>query len=383
MRAPENIVQLLERYLSGEASATERAIVDAWYYSNLPEGEVFVPDAEHEIVLRMKKRLEESMRQNRVVRRWQRATMFKAAAAVLIILLGTALYMLRSPDKDNGITAVPQNEPASVAAGSGRALLTLADGTVIELDNTASGLLTEQGAARVVKLDGSRLQYHAGDGAATEPVLYNYISTPPGSQYQVTLADQTKVWLNASSSIRFPTAFRGAVRDIEIVGEAYFEVAHDPEKNFRVKVNDSYIRVFGTRFNVMAYENENTILTTLLEGSLSVENETSSELLKPGQQARLSKNGSIAVLTNVNPSEVLAWKNGKFLFNSLDMPAIMRQLERWYDIEVSYEGRPEVHFTGQLDRNLEVSQILRKLELTREVRFRMEGKKITVLAPGN
>lgn len=381
MHPPDHIVQLLDKYLAGKATAAERAAVDAWHRSSLPEGEIEVPGDEHEIEARMQKRLAVSLQQHQYARRWKKAASLKAAAAVLILLLGAGIYVLRSGEKSKADTADEPSRPAAPLAGTGKALLTLADGSTIELDAAADGLLAERDGVKVMKLNGAQLQYNSNKGSGAEVMRYNYISTPPGSQYQITLADQTRVWLNASSTIRFPTAFRGTVREVEITGEAYFEVAHDPAKTFQVKVNNGYIRVFGTRFNVMAYDNENSILTTLLEGSLGVENDRLSERLTPGQQARLHKDGSIAVATDINLSEVLAWKNGKFLFNSLDIAAIMRQLERWYDIKVSYESRPAIHFTGQLDRNLEVSQILRKLELTREVQFRIEGKKIIVQAP--
>lgn len=382
MHLPDHIAQLLDKYLAGVATAAERAAVDAWYRSDFTDGEITVPGDEDETAARMKEKLEASLYRYRNTRRRRSVIALSAAAAVLILLLGAGLYVLRSGEKDKAVAADHGKPVLPPLAGSGKALLTLADGSIIELDAAADGLLSEQDGAQVVKLNGSQLQYHADNGDATDGVRYNYISTPPGSQYQVTLADQTRVWLNASSAIRFPTAFRGQVREVEITGEAYFEVAHDPTKNFRVKINDSYIRVFGTHFNVMAYDDEDNILTTLLEGSLSVENERSSELLTPGQQARLDKSGSISVVSNIDVNDVLAWKNGKFLFNSLDIVAIMRQLERWYDIEVSYESRPEIHFTGQLNRSLDVSQILRKLELTREVQFHIEGRKVTVLAPG-
>jgi ferric-dicitrate binding protein FerR (iron transport regulator) len=232
----------------------------------------------------------------------------------------------------------------------------------------------------VIKLDNGQLKYLKGkQGQMPGGTIYNTISTPRGGQYQVVLADGSKIWLNASSSLRFPTEFRDKIREVEVTGEAYCEIAHNASKPFRLKVKEMQVTVLGTHFDVMAYDNESTIKTTLLEGSLRVSNATGASLIAPGQQAVLHKNGSFQLVPNADVEEAVAWKNGKFVFSSADIHTIMRQVERWYNVDISFEREADLHFTGQLSRYVNVSELLRKLELTNEVHFRIEKGRITVL----
>lgn len=384
---PDTILPLVQKYLEGTASADEKAIVDNWYYS-LHADEVVIPLDEPEKVLtsRLKERMNTILAQDNPVRVLRKTLFFRIAAVFVCITLVSALYYFFFTSADAPVTqekAVAVPAPVKdIAPGGNKAILTLGDGSTITLDSSSNGTLRQQGNMNVIKLADGRLQYKKdAHYHAAKQIIYNNIVTPRGGQYAVELADGTKVWLNASSSIEFPTEFSDSVREVTITGEVYFEVAHQ-SKPFKVKVHDTSIRVLGTHFNVMAYDNESTQNTTLLQGSLIVGTRTHSNLLMPGNQLRLNKTGDVAFIKNADTEEAVAWRTGKFLFNSADMYSIMRQVERWYNVEVNFEGIVGLHFSGQLNRYANVSELLRKLELTNEVHFKLEKGKI-IVQPGH
>jgi ferric-dicitrate binding protein FerR (iron transport regulator) len=233
-----------------------------------------------------------------------------------------------------------------------------------------------------VLLQNGELKYNA-DGSAVNAVAYNTITTPKGRQFQMTLPDGTRVWLNAGSSLRFPTVFVGNERKVEVTGEGYFEVAKNAAKPFRVSINnETEIEVLGTHFNVNSYSNETSIKTTLLEGSVRVKTQVAGKksevIIAPGQQAQLTA-GNLKVANNVDLSEVMAWKNGVFNFHNATLEEVMRELERWYDINVVYEkGVPQIEFVGKMGRDLSLAKVLRGLEMS-EVHFRLEGRTLIVM----
>jgi transmembrane sensor len=309
---------------------------------------------------------------------------FQIAAAAVLILCGFVLYNMvgknNSPQQEIVKTKTEQQD---IAPGGNKAVLTLADGSQIILDSAANGNLASQGNAKVIKLDG-QLAYNTS-GSSTE-VLYNTITTPKGGQYQLVLADGSKVWLNAASSLRYPATFSGNERKVELTGEGYFEIAKNSSMPFRVNVaGKSEVEVLGTHFNINAYSDEVSINTTLLEGIVKVSATGSglttkdSKLLSPGQQAQQNSTGQIAVKKNNDIDEVMAWKNGKFIFQDADIQSIMRQIERWYDVEVSFNGNiTKEQFVGLIPRNVNISQILKMLEKTGTVKFEIVGKKVIV-----
>jgi ferric-dicitrate binding protein FerR (iron transport regulator) len=277
------------------------------------------------------------------------------------------------------------NLKEDITPGGNKAVLTLVDGSTIILDSASNGILSQQGNVKVQKLESGLLAYTINGSPVTEneEAFFNTISTPRGGQYQVTLADGTKVWLNAASSIRFPVVFTGAERKVEITGEAYFEVAKNAAMPFKVKAAGSEVEVLGTHFNVNAYYDEAAVKTTLLEGLVKVSGPASTagqspRFLQPGQQSAVNREGKISILNNADTEEAVAWKDGRFQFKSADLKSILRQIARWYDVEVEYKGNANLHFTGQLTRNDNVSKVFEKLALTGEVHFRIEGKKIIV-----
>jgi len=299
-----------------------------------------------------------------------------AAAAVLLFVIGGSIYYYNSRSLP-AIEPTNATAPFDVAPGGTIATLTLSNGAVIALDTAAAGSLAVQGNTDVIKLQNGQLVYRAGKGASKE-MAYNTIQIPRGGQYQVTLPDGSKVWLNAASSLRFPTAFTGRSREVEITGEAYFEIAANAKMPFYVKTNGVAVEVLGTKFNVNAYSDEPAIRTTLLEGSVRIRKDKTTAVLAPGQQAELTTKGNIHIRKDADIDEAVAWKNGLFKLTSSDVGTIMRQLARWYDVEVEFEGGvPAGHITGEVPRNTSLLKVLKVFE-TSGVHFRIEGKKIVV-----
>lgn len=317
-----------------------------------------------------------------VKRRHKRnAMLLLRAAAVIIPLAGLGIFLWLK--QTGSIGEQPRAEQAAmfdVEPGGDKAVLTLADGSQIVLDAASDGMLARQTGVEVVKLPGGQLAYRAVGGTAND-LVYNTMSTPRGGQYQLHLPDGSRVWLNASSSLRFPVAFTGKERRVSLQGEGYFEVAPNADMPFTVEVNDMEIQVLGTHFNVNAYADEAGTTTTLLEGKVRVRTAKADGLLRPGQQARLTSSGAVEILSTPNQEEVMAWKNGLFFFEGADLPSIMRQLARWYDLEVYYENGklPKRRFNGQVYRNLKLSEVLKVLELS-DVHFRLEGRKLIVVS---
>ena len=300
-----------------------------------------------------------------------------AAAAVLAVVGLAAWFGYRAfqPgfDKKNPDQVVLKQ--GDVPPGKDGAILTLADGTTIVLDSTGNGALAEQNGVQVIKLDG-QLRYNGNEEQPEGMPMYNTIVTPAGRQFQLVLADGTKVWMNAVSSIRFPTAFNGAERRVEITGEVYFEVARNEQKPFRVVADGVAMEVLGTAFNVNVYKDETVSRTTLAEGSLMVMAGNTTSTLKPGQQFVVSPSSAKGV--NANVDEALAWKEGLFQFRDADIRTIMRQVARWYNVEVVYEADiPQRSFTGEMPRNEHVSELLKILKLS-GINFSINGRTIVV-----
>jgi Fe2+-dicitrate sensor, membrane component len=319
-------------------------------------------------------------------------TRWIAAASVILLITATVLYESVRPAKQ--IQHVVQSSTATpdVAPGGNKAILTLADGSSIVLDEAGNGKLATQGNANVVKTDSGQLVYQVAKNQTTA-IAYNTLSTPRGGQFQLILPDGSKVWLNAASSIRYPAAFAGKERRVDITGEVYFEVAKNARLPFIVSINkETEIAVLGTHFNVNAYSDEASIKTTLLEGSVQIVNRQpstghqQSALLTPGQQAVLTpqttgaKHAKLTVNDNTDIAQVMAWKNGIFNFHQASLQDVMRQLSRWYDIEIEYEnGIPDMKFGGKMGRDVSLAKLLYFFKGS-GVQFRIEnaGEKLVV-----
>ena len=368
---------LLE-YLEKNDTATLQQIMQQQFTANVKEGEGQRENWANKLLEYIHQKIKPVAEPAKIIRFavWKKV----AAAAVIIMMLGTGAYFLfGNKGKQDEIAKTENNNSSNndVAPGGNKATLQLADGSTIILDSAQNGTLSQQGNARVLKLDNGQLAYNAS-GTAKE-VLYNTISTPRGGQYQLTLADGSKVWLNAASSIRFPASFTGSKRKVELTGEAYFEVAKNPAMPFTVSVNGMNVEVLGTHFNINSYADEDVIKTTLLEGAVKVIKGSVIALLSPGQQAQLTSNGQIGVNKNIDVDEVMAWKNGKFQFgDKVDIGTIMRQIARWYDVDVEYKGVFTKHFGGSISREVNISQVLKVLETTGDVKYKVEGRKVIV-----
>ncbi len=391
MQIPNSILILIEKYLAGTATVEEKNKVNEWYQSisdEYTEIETLQNEDEQILAERIKTRLLHTIQKyDPVVSNTTRRKWIMPAAVVIFLLISAVtffIFMNNSGKNKNAIAKQAEsNLTTDIGPGGNKAVLTLADNSTIILDSASNGIISQQGNISVQKLENGLLAYTIKGKLITEndEAFYNTISTPRGGQYQVTLADGTQVWLNAASSIRFPVVFTGKERKVVITGEAYFEVATNHTMPFRVEAVSSEIEVLGTHFNVNAYDDEPSIKTTLLEGSVKVYTRSSpqqSKTIKPGQQTSISKEGIIKLVNNADIEEAVAWKNGNFQFKSADLKSILRQISRWYDVDIEYKGNADLHFTGQLTRSDNASKVFEKLALTGEVQFKVEGRKIIV-----
>jgi len=379
MEQNEFYKQLVSRYVQNTASVDELEV----FFLLMKEGKLdqYITDE----MIKEKESIVET--ETTPVRRMSKKWIGVAAASVIILLLAGVFYLTKTEATQNRLV---KNERASsslkndILPGGNKALLTLADGSTIILDSAQNGTLSNQGNIKIIKLDDGQLAYDKSAVSGSTEVLYNTISTPKGGQYQLTLSDGSKVWLNAASSLRFPATFSGNERKVELTGEGYFEVAHNPSKPFIVTKNNVEIKVLGTHFNVNAYDDEDVIKTTLLEGSVKVTKGNKSTLITPGEQAIVSNSStttfSINVKKDVDLDEAVAWKNGKFIFQDADIKSIMRQLEHWYDVSVIYDDKEVTNeeFVGSISRNVNISQILQMLEKTGAVKFEITGRTVIV-----
>jgi len=306
-----------------------------------------------------------------------------SAAVVLFAIATTWLSLQQEPQVISPTESTPATESTptqiknDVAPGKDGAILTLADGTTIVLDDAANGKLATQSGASITKQDG-KIVYDPLT-INNSPLTWNTMSTPNGRQYSLVLSDGSKVWLNAASSIKFPATFVGNERRVEITGEAYFEVAHNASMPFHVITKDQDITVLGTHFNVNSYDDEDAIRTTLLEGSVRVTSSNkNSVVLKPGQQSISVPNSPLTIHHSPDVENVLAWKNGLFNFNDADIKEIMKQAARWFDVEVKYQGNiSRDKFKGKISRNTNLSQLLKILEIN-GVKWRIDGKTVII-----
>jgi len=311
---------------------------------------------------------------------WQRSLIRWAAAAVLLGGIVT-WYLLMPKKKVEQTLAVQHDRPP----GSNVALLTLADGSTIALDSLHDGLVAQQGNTKIDKLGNGQLAYKDADGhkpSVPGAPAHNTLTTPRGGQYRLILPDGTAVWLNAASSITYPTAFTGNERTVQITGEAYFEVQKDMDRPFKVKfitgADSGVVEVLGTGFNINAYTDEDAVRTTLLEGSVRVVG-SQTTLLKPGQQVQLDKSGHSRMIPDADVEDVIAWKNGRFHFENADIQTVMRQIARWYNVEVVFEGKITTEsFEGDIPRSSQLTEVFKILELSK-VHFKIDDKKVTVM----
>lgn len=403
-----NFQELLDKYLTGSMSEQEltsfkellhspehkkqlEAIIDTELEAHAFEGE---PD--NSMLAAIQDHLHTSIqadkeRSGRIIYYIKRL----AVAAVLVLVLGGIGWWVASRNSSEHEVAQVNttNKETAITPGGNKAILKLSDGTEIILDSAGEGTLAQQGQAKVIKLKEGELSYMSSANPSAETV-YNTVTTPRGGQYQLTLADGSKVWLNASSSLRFPAVFSGKERRVELTGEGYFEVAKNAALPFHVQTNKIDVEVLGTHFNINSYTDEPAIRTTLLEGSVKVGNRQwaagrgekaeKSVVLKPGEQAiavaspLTTDHSPLTINHSPDLEQVVAWKNGLFQFKGADIATVLRQAARWYDVQFDIKGSVSTRFSGQISRSANIDQLLKILELTGKVKFEIHGKTIIV-----
>ncbi|MBA9078707.1 FecR family protein [Rufibacter quisquiliarum] len=380
----EEYLHLYQKNLNGSCTPEEMQQLeehqDEFELEELPWNDQQM-GAQHDVKHALLARLQEDMARQQSEKRPGFAFSYSVAAAVAVLLLSTGVFFWLNRGEATPPQALVQKSApeAEVTPGRDRAYLTLADGTVVDLDETQNGNVTQQGAVKIIKVNG-RLSYQ-GPNNGQQLALYNTLSTPRGGQYQITLSDGTKVWLNATSSLRFPAAFAGKERVVQLQGEAYFEVAKNKHMPFKVVASEMEVEVLGTHFNLMAYEDEDRLRTSLLEGSVRVSSTQKQVVLQPNQEAVLQKNSHALQVHQVDASESIAWKNGQFLFHEEDLKSVMRKIARWYDVDVVYQSEiGEKSFTGTISRFEKIEDVLEMLELTGTVHFEQKGRRLYVKA---
>ncbi|PRD51346.1 FecR family protein [Sphingobacterium gobiense] len=379
MLTKEEYIKLYEKYLAGHCSEEELSQLqdyqDKFQLEEITWDEETMGD-KGEIKTRLYIRLHREMQTNNdnlpLYRQSMRKWWVYAAAAIVLIIGG--LYWLVA---ERETSFVDETETIVIVPGGDNAVLILDDGTEVSLNELQLGNVTINGKVLADKAGEGELRY--GEMSEDE-IRYHTIRTPRGGQYQVTLADGTKVWLNASSSIRFPTAFIGTERFVEMEGEVFFDVQKDTGRPFVVKSDNQEITVLGTQFNVMAYPDEEGVKTSLIEGKVAVDIAGSNYTLKPGERSVYDKTKRQVTTETFDLEEILAWQEGYFMFNEESIEHVMRKIARWYDVEVEYKGNMKGKlFSGTVSRFGQVYEVLDMLELTGTVTFKIEGRRILVM----
>jgi hypothetical protein len=398
----ESLKEIASKYVQGNASTEESELLHQWYdtISVSEDDELVVVTENIETADTVKEKIlnniltaieagETAKGTAKIIPFWKRNYVIWVAAASMIAVIST-VYISRQHND----SIIPETAAAAkrfkndVLSGSDKAILVLANGKQIVLDSSTKGMIAQEGNTKIYKRENGQLTYLANE--STKELVFNKVITPKGGQYHLVLPDGSNVWLNAASSIHFPTAFNDKERKIEISGEAYFEVAKDQSRPFKVAIISplnstvhSEVEVMGTHFNINSYANEKEVKTTLLEGSIkfTVAETGETKTLSPGQQVILNK-ASLKLSNNVDLNEVVAWHNNLFKFKELSIEEIMKQVERWYDVEVVFEGgtaNSSEHFISTISRGASLVDFLGTLETTGRIHFKVEGKKVTVI----
>lgn len=390
MEKKDRLKFLLERLNEGMANPAELAELERLLndpgatvlldelWDTIPAGARFFDEGKSEAMLvTIGERNRQAVQMRR--RTLKKRMLLSIAASVILLFSITVIYINIPTKKQAATVAERKRTTPPVLPGVDKAILVLADGSTIFLDSTANGTIPVQGTTHVSKINGQVVYASSDSETGSATVLYNMLKTPRGGQYQLQLADGSKVWMNAGSSLYFPTSFPGKERVVQLTGEAYFEIAKDAQRPFRVQVNDMNVNVLGTHFNVMAYDNEAAASVTLLEGAVQVKRNNDYINMHPGQQVQSGNDARLKVLNNVDLEEAVAWKNGYLQSNHTSLAVLMRQIERWYNVDVVYEGKiPDRKFGGKIPRKSELKQVLKALELSK-VYTKVEGNKIVVM----
>jgi transmembrane sensor len=362
----KQIRYLIEKYNNHTATSNERMIVEEWYNRidgvELAADQFNKTDTKSQIFENISARIEKKKNEKKPFKlKLVYMLFFKAAVIVMVLLAGTYVYLKQT--EHPALTASFKSKKSKIIPGGDNAVLLLADGSQVILNKASDGQIADQPGVKVVKTKSGELIYRFAKNIAPQSVAINTVITPRGGQYHLILVDGTEVWLNAASSIKFPTAFNGNDRRVEVRGEVYFEVAKNKSKPFIVHTDQSDIKVLGTHFNVNAYDDEEVQRTTLLEGSVEIKRGNQKMLLIPRQQANIDgKSNTIKIKEIEDLDAIIAWKNGYFQFEKSDVQSVMRQVSRWYNTDVGYNGTiPTKQYTGKIPRSVNVAKLIEML----------------------
>ena len=376
----KRLVELGYKWLEKKITPAEKQEFEAWLDEVTDEPLEMFSSArgDEEYAALLFEKIQEQTNTGRRTRLWP---WIAVAASILLFLSFGAYFIILNKQPTQQIV---KNQKQEIIPGTNRATLTLANGQKIILTRGLNGKLAQQGSTLVHVNSNKCITYTASvaNSSSATQVQYNTLSTVRGEQspYPLVLADGTKVWLNAESSITFPTSFSGKERVVKITGEAYFEVVHNALHPFKVKVRNQTTEDLGTQFNINAYPDESVMKTTLINGKVKISAGSQVAVLKPGFQAVVSPSGSSVVVQAADLDQVMAWKNGNFEFEGTPLKDIMRQISRWYDVDISYTGTIEnVEFGGLISRSKNINEILSMLETTNSVHFKLEGRRILVM----
>lgn len=373
------IREILTRYQEGKCSEEEKAWVESWYLELINDTDTESPDTAD--MRRAKAKIWGAISSERPVIKPKRYLYHKiAAAAIVLLALSFAFYFMRYDNTSIQQQEIVSHEEEDIKPGGNNAYLTLADGKRINLTDMEDGMLSEQSGIKILKKSNGELVYEISDLAYSDDTAVgnNSIETPIGGQYQIVLPDGTKVWLNSSSSLEYPVRFASNERNVTLYGEAYFEVNSDKNRPFRVISDGQIVEVLGTKFNINTYKDEPAVKTTLLEGSVKVSLAHVSTILHPGEQASIVDQ-KIAVHA-ADTEQALGWYKGDFVFNGAELKNIMRQISRWYGVDVVYQNDiGNVKFGGSISRSKDIHEVLKVLSMTKGVNFKLEGRRVLVM----
>ncbi|MDM8177845.1 MULTISPECIES: FecR family protein [Olivibacter] len=377
----ERIKELLHKYKKGLCTDAEKAWIESLYeaLANPPSSDLTDEMIQADLA-EVYQRIP-ALSKNKSFTLWPRIV----AAAIFLLFVSIGFYFFKEKDPSQPLVQIVDKSkinPNDFAPGTNKALLTLADGSQIALDNAPDQKILDKGGIKITKNEDGLITYQINPGVRESKS--NTLSTPKGGQYQVILSDGTKVWLNAASSLRYPTVFTGNERKVILNGEAYFEVAKNEKQPFKVVTDRQELLVLGTHFNINSYEDEPDVKTTLLEGSVKVSAFQTKQtiLLKPGEQAALKRSGKLKV-AQINAENAIAWKSGLFQFQGSGIQEALRQMARWYDITIEFEGAvPDIQLWGEVHRKanaLEALEILSYFDLKYKILATGNTKKIIVI----
>ncbi|HEY0670338.1 MAG TPA: FecR domain-containing protein [Sphingobacteriaceae bacterium] len=375
--------ELLIKYLNGHCTPEEKVLVESGFLQHLKTNKETISEEEvDDAVARMRVAIDARIDHHRIPRKGNFSFWRLSIAASLLIFAGVSWFFILKPRADKN--APKSNYVNDVKPGGNKAYLTLENGTRITLDDAADGKLAEQSGIIITKSHDGQLIYTIVNPTADISLSgNNIIETPRSGKYQVNLPDGSKVWLNAASKLTYPVRFSGNVRRVKCEGEAYFEVSPNKAMPFQVETRSQLIEVLGTHFNINAYSDEPVIRTTLIEGSVLVKPDQSTgltgKLLKPGEESLLSPKG--IEVQSADIESVTSWKNGDFIFRGETLASIMRKVSKWYDVDVYFEkgSDQDLIFSGLVSRSKNLSTILKTMELTGKVHFRIEGRRVTIM----